>query len=126
MKFLFALALTAACSSAALAQQPSPYAPVPTPQIDPSVLKVPVTPLAAGSATFAPAIDDSATPKLKAPAIELGKSQLEFDARQTKEVIAPSTSIDSGETSNLSKSRGEKHETVGPNYFGLKLSVPTK
>ena len=58
--------------------------------------------------------------------VELGKYQLKFNAGHTSDVV-PRTGLDSGETSNLSKVvPGQKTESVAPDYFGLKLSTPTR
>ena len=103
---------------------PSQFKPiVPTP-IDPEALKMPKPALPADTAPPAPEADKDAAAKLKAPSIDLGKYDLKFDAGKTSDVN-PRTGFDSGETSNLSKVTPGKTEGVTPNYFGLKLSVPT-
>ncbi len=92
---------------------PSQFTPIAPPTIDLDSLKKP---------------QDAPRPELVIPkGIEPGKSPLEFDARQTRDVIAPRVSIDSGETSNLSKVLpGQKEESPLPDYFGLKLTKPTR
>jgi hypothetical protein len=59
--------------------------------------------------------------------IDLGTSKLEFDADRTRNVNVPGVATDSGETSNLSSVlQSRKQDRMQPNYFGLKLSTPTR
>jgi hypothetical protein len=118
---LAAMLVAFGCGTACMvhAQETTP------PAIDADALKMPKP---AGPAAAVPVPNDSSKEvpaKLKAPSIDLGKYDLKLDAGKTSDVV-PRTGFDSGETSNLSKSTGGKTETVTPDYFGLKLSVPTK
>ncbi len=112
-------------------QQPgtpaSQFAPVATPMIDPDSLKTPKAPLRADPEKFKLDKSGKAATELEIPkGIDLGKFQLEFDAKHTTDITKPGLAIDSGETSNLSKVLpGQKKEPVLPDYFGLKLRIPT-
>jgi hypothetical protein len=129
----FAGLLSLVCwpSAAVLAQQQpgtpaSQFAPVAPPRFDADSLKTPLASPHADSKTFNSDKSDKAETKLEIPRrIDLGKSQLEFDARHTTDVISPNVAIDSGESSNLSKvTPARKQEPVLPDYFGLKLKMP--
>jgi hypothetical protein len=112
------------------AQQPaaSKFAPVETPAIDPAFLKTPQAAPASDGNKFKIERTDQAVPAVKIPkSIDLGTSHLELDARRAKDVGASGITPDSGETSNLSKiAPGQKQDSALPNYFGLKLSTPTR
>lgn len=123
----------AACGWGGVAQAQQPgatttqFAPVATPTIDPDWLKVPNA--AAGTDAYKFKLDKTG-PAAQPPAIpkgfDLGNYQFNFDTRHTRDVVAPGMATDSGEKSNLSKvAPGPKQNSVLPNYFGLKLSVPT-
>jgi hypothetical protein len=124
MRWALAGLLAGGLATATQAQQPQ-YAPVPTPQIDPELLKTPQPaprtepkPLKTDTGKDAPA---AAIPQ----GIDIGKSKLDVDVKNdvTGRGIAP----DSGETSNLQKVMpGQKQEPVLPDYFGLKLTTPTR
>jgi hypothetical protein len=120
----------AAYVSAAHAQQtapgpPSQFQPVTPPTLDADALKAPKPALKSETAApkLAPRTSDT-PPKLTAPSIGLGKYDLQFEAGKTSDVN-PRTGFDSGETSNLSKVTPGRPEGVAPDYFGLKLKVPT-
>ena len=127
MRWILTVTLALGWPAAGLAQQsgsPSPYAPVPTPTIDP-YLSIPQQTAPQETSKFK--VDNDA----KAPGwtlpnrIDLGKSQLQFDAKHTSEVNTLGMATDSGETSNLSKAMPlQKQESTLPNYFGLKFSTP--
>ena len=103
------------------AQQPTQQPPA----IDANALKLP-KPGAPPEAVHVPHNSNKEEPtKLKAPSIDLGNYDLKLDAGKASD-INPRTGFDSGETSNLSKVVPGKAEKVTPDYFGLKLSVPTK
>ena len=111
------------CGTASVvhAQQPTQ----PPPAIDADALKLP-KPAAPAEAVHTPHDSNKETaPKFTAPSIDLGKYDLQLDAGKTSD-INPRTGFDSGETSNLSKVTPGKTDKVTPDYFGLKLSVPTK
>ena len=58
---------------------------------------------------------------------DVGKPRLDLDVRRTQDVTAPGLDIDSGERSNLSKVvPGQRPDQVLPDYFGLKLTAPTR
>jgi len=107
---------------AAGSPQSAPSASEPV-KIDPEALKVPPPASPYDSSKF-----DLGKPELAIPkGIDLGKSQLEFDAKHTTDITKPGLTIDSGETSNLSKVLpGQKQEPVLPDYFGLKLRTPMR
>jgi hypothetical protein len=133
MRWTLVAVLTLAGSwpfDALYAQQPpstSPFAPVETPVLDPDVFKAP--PPMPNRDVGKPALDKSgkAAPESKPlNQIDIGNSQLQFNANRTRDVVAPGVGIDSGETSNLSSTMGPKQTPVLPDYFGLKLSTPTR
>ena len=123
-----AVILAALCPThMALAQQtnqppPAQFEPLVPPTIDPDALKAPA-PAEEIARPKAEQTEDT-QPKLKAPSVKLGDYDLQFKAGQTSDVN-PRTGFDSGETSNISKIRPGKSESVAPNYFGLKLTAPT-
>ncbi len=114
-------------ASAQNASKSSTFAPVPTPTLDPDVLKIPDSVRESEATKFKPSNNDKALPPPSAPnKVDLGTYDLEFKAGQTSDVN-PRTGFDSGEKSNLSNSSlGTKSDSVLPDYFGLKLSRPTK
>jgi hypothetical protein len=99
-----------------------------TPAIQPKIdLDTPKTPQSAplpDTDKFKPA----KTPQLEGPqGIDAGKPRLDLDVRRTQDVTAPGLDIDSGERSNLSKVvPGQRPDQVLPDYFGLKLTAPTR
>lgn len=95
------------------------------PTIDADALKLPKATAPAEAAHTPNDGNKEAAPKFTAPSVNLGQFDLKFDAGKTSDVV-PRTGFDSGETSNLSKTTGGKPDKVTPDYFGLKLSVPTK
>lgn len=103
----------------------SPFTPVETPTLDPDALKTaPSAPNAKVRSNLDKPGDDQ--PKLKAPSVDLGKYELQFNAGHTSD-INPRTGFDSGETSNISKIRpGQRSDSALPDYFGLKLTAPTR
>lgn len=126
---MYAVLMVAGASalSAAQAQTQSPFAPIETPSYDPDLLKAP--PPAPGQDSGKPGFDKSANPAPKSalPKIGVGGGELRLDANRTRDVVAPGVNIDSGETSNLSTTMpAQKQDQVLPDYFGLKLSVPTR
>ena len=129
VRWTLACALAAAwpCGHALAQTAQSPFAPVETPSYDSEAAKTPKTavPDSAGAAKLKK--PDQAASGAKLPnQVELGKYQLKFNAGHTSDVV-PRTGLDSGETSNLSKVvPGQKTESVAPDYFGLKLSTPTR
>jgi hypothetical protein len=104
------------------------YGPVhaqqPTPAIDADALKLPKSTAPAAAVQLPNDSNKEAPAKLKTPSIDLGNYDLKLDAGKTSDVN-PRTGFDSGETSNLSKINRGKQDSVAPDYFGLKLSVPT-
>lgn len=123
--FLFIAFVTMDAVFPVHAQQypPSHFKPVvPTP-IDPGALKLP-KPGFPDDAPKTPDRGKDAPARLKTPSVNLGKYDLQLDAGKTSDVN-PRTGLDSGETSNLSKVTRGRSEGVAPDYFGLKLSVPT-
>jgi len=129
MRLLFAgvLALGLLAGAAGAQQSPSPFAPVETPSYDLDALKTPQAPPSNGVYKINPKSGET-KPALEIPkGVDLGKSRLEFNAGRIRDVNAPGINIDSGETSNLSKVLpGQKQDRVLPDYFGLKLSTPTR
>jgi len=118
-------AADAAYAQTAPAAPQSKFAPLKTPSLDSDALKPP--PGAADASLARPKLEESGKepPPLKLPTqVDLGKFDLQFKAGQTSDVTSR-TGFDSGETSNLSKIRPGKSESVTPNYFGLKLTAPT-
>jgi hypothetical protein len=122
--FVFATVVAMAAVMPVHAQQypPSQFQPVAPTPIDPEALKMPKLGLPgdtheADSSKDAPA-------RLKAPSVNFGKYDLQLDAGKTRDVN-PRTGLDSGETSNLSTVTRDRSEGVTPDYFGLKLTVPT-
>ena len=110
--FLVAASATALLCAAWSAQaQQSPTT------IDPKDLTLPNS--AAPNAASPADKDDAA--KFKMPSIDLGKGALQFDAGKTSDVN-PRTGFDSGE---MSKVTPGKNDNPTPDYFGLKLKVPT-
>jgi hypothetical protein len=106
---------------------PSPFTPVETPTYDTAPAKTPKTTVPdTGTAAKLKQTNQSGS-GIKLPnKVELGKYQLQFNAGRTSDV-SPHTGYDSGETSNLSKvAPGQKEESAAPDYFGLKLSTPTR
>lgn len=106
---------------------PSAFAPVPTPLIDPDMLKPPQAPLRADVDKFKTDKSSKAATGWSAPKVmDLGTYQLHLDANHTSAVTAPRFDMDSGESANLAKvAPGRRQEPVLPNYFGFKLSAPT-
>ena len=92
------------------------------------MFKPPQTPPSADAPKIKTDKSGDAAPAIAIPnSINLGKSNLQFDAKHTSAVTAPGVSMDSGETSNLSKVMpGEKQDKVLPDYFGFKLSTPVR
>ncbi len=114
--------------NAAQAQQPaSPFAPVATPTLGPDALKIPLTPPHTDVNRFKPDGSAKAGTEWAIPkTIDLGSSKLDFDAKHTFEVTKPGVGVDSGELSNLSRvAPGRRQEPALPDYFGLKLRIPT-
>lgn len=109
------------------ATPPSAFAPVPTPLIDPDMLKPPQAPLRVDVDKFKTDKSSKAATGWSAPKVmDLGTYQLRLDANHTSAVTAPRFDMDSGESANLSKvAPGKRQESVLPNYFGFKLSAPT-
>jgi len=108
------------------AQSPSSqFQPVTPPTLDPDVLKTPTPDVKSETAApkLAPKTNDT-PPKLTAPSVNLGKYDLQFEAGKTSDVN-PRTGFDSGETSTCRKVTPGRSEGVTPDYFGLKLKVPT-
>jgi hypothetical protein len=111
----------------ACAQTTSPFAPVETPAYDTAPAKNPKAAAPDTATTGKLKQTDQSGSGVKLPnKVELGKYQLQFNAGRTSDV-SPHTGYDSGETSNLSKvAPGQKEESATPDYFGLKLSTPTR
>lgn len=119
------LALLAGSAPCAYAQQPqpaSPFKPLDTPPLDPKALQAP--PDASADLPKAKAPDDGGS-KFKAPSVGLGKFDLKFKAGNTSDVT-PRQGFDSGEISNVEKIRPSRSESPTPDYFGLKLTAPTR
>ena len=114
-------------SAQAQSAPPSAFAPVPTPLIDPDLLKPPQAPLHVDVDKFKSDRSAKAVPAWSIPkGIDLGTYQLQFDANHTSAVRASRIDMDSGEAANLSKiAPGKRQESALPNYFGFKLSAPT-
>jgi hypothetical protein len=112
--------------SAADAQQTpqkSPFAPVEPPSYDPDLLKPPMLPPSSTKIDH----DQSGKAKTKIPnRIGVGPGELQFNADRTGNIVAPHVGMDSGEASYLSATRPTQKQTPLPDYFGLKLSVPTR
>jgi hypothetical protein len=119
------------CWSVASAQQPaatsSPFAPVPTPEFDLDAQKTP-KPRPYDANKFEVNKDSKEAPAMALPnGIDLGKSHLQFQARHSSEVNQADLPVENGLTGNLSTIiPGQRQETVMPNFFGLKLSTPTR
>jgi hypothetical protein len=134
MRWIAAILLTLGCWSAGAAQaqqpakQPSAFAPIESPNVDPDAF----TNQRARPGMDANKVDTDksgkAAPALAIPkAIDLVGSHLGFEVDHTTARTAPGAATDSGETSNLSKTiPGQKQDGVLPDYFGLKLSTPTR
>lgn len=119
------------CWSVASAQQPattsSPFAPVPTPEFDLDLPKAAKTqPDHAGK--FKVDKDSKEAPAVALPkGIDLGKSHLQFQARHSSDINKEDLPVENGITGNLSTIiPGQRQETVMPNFFGLRLSTPTR
>jgi hypothetical protein len=108
------------------ATDPSVFTPIETPAFDLDQWKTYQTPPSADAFKIKPHDSGKAPAALPIPkSVDLGKSRIEFNASHTSEVTAPGVAIDSGETSNLSKSvPGKRQEKIVPNYFGFTLSRP--
>jgi hypothetical protein len=119
------------CWSVASAQQPaatsSPFAPVPTPEFDLGSPKTPKTQPDHAS-KFKVDRDSKETPAAAPPkGIDLGKSHVEFQAKHSSDVNKEGLPVENGITGNLSTViPGQRQETVMPNFFGLRLSTPTR
>lgn len=119
------------CGGVALAQQPaatsSPFAPVPTPEFDLTLPKAPTTqPYDTGK--FKIDRDSRNAPAAALPkSIELGNSHLQFLAKRSSDVNKADLPVENGITGNLSTIiPGQRQETPMPNFFGLRLSTPTR
>ena len=126
MRCAMAGLLAAGLWTAAQAQQGAPYAPVATPALDPDLLKMPQAAPQAEPKSFNTQSDKYA-PALGAPqGIQVGKSKLDFDIKNSdpkNRGVVP----DSGSSSNLAKAMpGKKQDPTLPDYFGLKITTPTR
>lgn len=105
----------------------SPFQPIEAPTLTPDMLKTP--PAAPNADTGGATIDKSGKdqPALKLPnSVDLGKYELQFKAGRTRD-ITTRNGLDSGETSNLSSTLpAQQQDRQLPDYFGLKLSAPTR
>jgi hypothetical protein len=122
---------TGAVPITAVAQQPdsqatSKFAPIKAPSLTPDMLKAPAESLDTGNPPPKLKSSDKDLPAPKLPTdVNLGKYDLKFQAGQTSDVT-PRTGFDSGELANIESILPGKPESVVPNYFGLKLSAPTR
>jgi hypothetical protein len=123
----FALAAAWPCGHVLAQTGQSPFAPVETPAYSPEPAKSPKAAAPDGADAAKLKTPDQPASGAKLPnQVELGKYKLQFNAGHTSDVV-PRTGLDSGETSNLSKvAPGRKEESAAPDYFGLKLSTPTR
>lgn len=117
-------ALLGLSAAGPLCAEQSPQSRPKAPVLDADALTMPKAGSAADHAHSSGDRETEAAPKLKAPSFDLGKYDLQFNAGKTSEVN-PRTGFDSGEASNLSKINRGKSEGAAPDYFGLKLKVPT-
>jgi len=117
------------CSGIASAQQPasSPFAPVPTPEFDLTVPRAPKT-QPYDSSKFKIDRDSKDAPAAALPkSIELGNSHLQFRALHSSDVNKADLPVENGITGNLSTIiPGQRQETTMPNFFGFRLSTPTR
>jgi hypothetical protein len=106
---------------------PSTFAPIATPRLDPSMLKIPEGARESSAAKYKIDKPDKALPAPSLPnKVDLGKYDLEFKTGHSSD-INPRTGLDSGENTNLSNSSlAHKQGSALPDYFGFKLSAPTK
>ena len=103
------------------------FAPVPTPEFDLGSPKTPKTQPDHAS-KFKVDRDSKETPAVALPnGVDLGKSHLQFQARHSSDVNKEGLPVENGITGNLSTIiPGQRQETAMPNFFGLRLSTPTR
>jgi hypothetical protein len=104
------------------------FAPISPPTFDADLLKTPQAAAPPDAASLKIEKSGNAAPAPSLPkGFDLGKYQLEFDSKNSRDAAKSGLVTDSGETANLSKLvPGQKQDPVLPNYFGLKLSAPTR
>jgi hypothetical protein len=117
--------LAANVAHAQTAAESKIFAPISPPIFDADLLKTPQAAPPLDAASLKNEKSGKAAPALP-KGFDLGKYQLEFDAKNSRDAAKSGLTTDSGEAANLSKLvPGQKQDRVLPNFFGLKLSTPT-
>jgi hypothetical protein len=121
----FGLALLDAASAQQPVESTAKVAPAKTPKLDAEALRIPDTIHDTRAKPIAKSSKAAPAPNLPNK-FDLGAYDLEFKASHSKDVN-PRTGFDSGEKANLSNStQGRRNDPALPDYFGLKLSAPTR